>query len=75
MLRTTIVANPPRIIQEAQSAMGRALTTTMHVTRCVISRTLGTSPGALVFRRYMFFRLVGCGRFNANPREMASNDQ
>ena len=26
----------------------------MHITRCAVSRSLGVSPGALVFRRDMF---------------------
>ena len=29
----------------------------MHVTRCTTSRSLGISPGALVFRRDMFLEL------------------
>ena len=57
ILRTTIVANPPRDLHQAEAAMDHALATTMHVTRCAVSRSLGTSPGALVFRRDMLLDL------------------
>ena len=57
ILRTTIVDNPPRNIAQATAAIDFALSTTMHVTRCATSRSLGISPGALVFRRDMLLDL------------------
>ena len=57
ILRTIIIDNPPQHIDQATSAMDHALSTAMHVTRCATSRTLGISPGALVFQRDMFLDL------------------
>ena len=57
ILRTTIVNNPPANVEQANAAIDFALSTTMHVTRCAVSRALGISPGALVFRRDMFLDL------------------
>ena len=57
ILRTTIVDNPPANTNQANAATDFALSTTMHVTRCAVSRALGISPGALVFRRDMFLDL------------------
>ena len=37
--------------------MDHALATTMHVTLCAVSRSLGTSPVALVFKRDMLLDL------------------
>ena len=57
VLRTTIVDNPQANIDQANAAIDFALSTTMHVTRCAVSRALGISPGAFVFRRGMFLYL------------------
>jgi len=57
VLRTTIAQQPPQNIHQATAAIDYALSTTMHVTRCATSRSLGISPGALVFRRDMFLDL------------------
>lgn len=57
VLRTTIVDSPPANLDQANAAIDFALSTTMHVTRCAVSRALGISPGALVFRRDMFLDL------------------
>ena len=57
ILRTTVVANPPRDLHQAEAAIDHALATAMHVMHCAVSRSLGTSPGALVFRRYMLLDL------------------
>ena len=56
-IRTTIVDRPPRNMGQAIEAIDFALSTTMHVTRCATSRSLGISPGALVFRRDMLLDL------------------
>lgn len=51
ILRTYISERQPRTIQEAEQLIDNALSTATHVTRCAISRSLGTSPGALIFQR------------------------
>ena len=48
---------PPRNLAQATAAIDVALSTTMHVTRCATSRSLGISPGVLVFRRDMLLDL------------------
>ena len=55
--RTTIVNNPPANIDQTNAAIDFALFTTMHVSRCAVSRALFISPGALFFRRDMFLDL------------------
>eukprot|EP00957_Ditylum_brightwellii_P158293 12049129-Ditylum_brightwellii.AAC.1 len=35
------------VMQQAVHAVDDALATAMHATRCTVSRTLGTSPGAM----------------------------
>lgn len=57
ILRTILAERPPRNLQQAEAAMDEALSTATHVTRCAVSRSLGTSPGALVFRRDMLLDL------------------
>ena len=57
VLRTTITQNTPQNIEHATAAIDYTLSTTIHVTRCTISRALGISPGALVFRKNMFLDL------------------
>eukprot|EP00957_Ditylum_brightwellii_P188754 14367752-Ditylum_brightwellii.AAC.1 len=44
-------------MQQATHAVDDALATTMHATRCAVSRALGTSPCAMVFQRNMFLNL------------------
>eukprot|EP00957_Ditylum_brightwellii_P144763 11026606-Ditylum_brightwellii.AAC.1 len=44
-------------MQQAVNAVDDALVTAMHATRCSVSRSLGLSPGNLVFRRDMFMDL------------------
>ena len=53
-LHMTIVNNQPANIDQANAAIDFALSTTVHVIRCAVSRALGISPGAMVFRREMF---------------------
>ena len=57
ILRTTIVNNPSVNLDQVNAVIDFVLSTTMHVTQCAVSRTLGISPGALVFRRDMFLDL------------------
>ena len=54
VLRTTLRARPPNDLQDAQKIVDDSLATAMHATRCSVSRSLQSSPGALVFRRDMF---------------------
>ena len=54
ILRTTLRANPPTNIEEANRIVDNALATAMHAMRCSVSRALHASPGGLVFRRDMF---------------------
>ena len=44
---------PANNIQRGEQMVDNALSTAMHVTRCAVSRSLGVSPGALVFQRDM----------------------
>jgi transposase InsO family protein len=53
ILRTLIHLNPPNDAAQAQHLVDNAIATAMHATRCAVNRTLGTSPGALAFRRDM----------------------
>ena len=57
VLRTTISQNPPQNINQATVTIDYISSTTMDVTQCATSHALGISPGALVFRRDMFWYL------------------
>ena len=57
VLRTTIAQHPPRNRDQATAAIDYALSTNIHITRCTTSRSLGISPGTLVFCREMFLDL------------------
>jgi hypothetical protein len=57
VLRTLTNLQPPANEQEAQQLVENALATAMHATRCAVHRTLGISPGALVYQRDMFLDL------------------
>ena len=54
ILRTLIYSNPPQTEEQAANLVDEALATTMHAMRSAVSRTLGSSPGALAFNRDMF---------------------
>ena len=54
ILRTTVTAQPPKNTHQVEQIIDNALSNAMHITRCAVSRSLGVSPGALVFRRDMF---------------------
>ena len=53
-LRTLLHIHPPRTQLQAEQLINNSLATTMHATRCSVSRTLQNSPGSLVFQRDMF---------------------
>jgi hypothetical protein len=54
VLRTLLKTNPPGNIHAAEELIDTALATAMYATRCAVSRSLGISPGAMVFHRDMF---------------------
>jgi hypothetical protein len=57
VLRTLTHLQPPANEQQAEQMLNNALATAMHATRCAVHRTLGISPGALVYQRDMFLDL------------------
>ena len=57
VLRTLLNLHPPQTHHVASQAVDYALATASHALRSTIHRTLGTSPGALVFHRDMFIDL------------------
>ena len=57
VLRTSIQLQPPRTHWQAIQQLEDAIATTVYATRVSVSRSLGTSPGNLVFRRDMFLDL------------------
>ena len=57
ILRTILDEHERRTIQEAEQLIDNVLSTRIHVTRCAISRSIGTSPGALISRRDMLLDL------------------
>lgn len=44
-------------MRQAEQLIENALATAMHVTRCAVTQSIGTTPGSLVFRRDMFIDL------------------
>jgi hypothetical protein len=57
ILRALIHAHPPANMQAAEALVDESLATAMHTLQCVVSRTLGISPGALVYHRDMVLDL------------------
>ena len=53
ILRTLLLTNPPQNVQHAEVLVDHALATASHALRSTVHRTLGMSPGALVFHRDM----------------------
>jgi transposase InsO family protein len=53
ILRTLLHTNPPQHMANAEALVDYALATASYAMRCTIHRTLGISPGALVFHRDM----------------------
>ena len=45
--------NPPTNIDDANQVMDNGLATVMYATRCTMSTPNQTTPGALVYGRYM----------------------
>jgi hypothetical protein len=57
VLRTLVHTNPPRNMTQARDIMDDALATAMHAMQTPIATTLGSTPGALAFRRDMFLNV------------------
>lgn len=57
VLRTTLNSGEAPNLQVANQAIENALATTVYATRCSVSRSLGCSPGELVFQRDMLLDL------------------
>ena len=53
VLRTTLNSQQPANIMQANHIIDNALAMTVYATRCSVSRSLGVSPGALVYQRDM----------------------
>ena len=53
ILRMVLHTNPPTNIDDANQVMDNGLATAMHATRCAMSTPIQTTPGALVYGRYM----------------------
>jgi len=53
VLRTLLYVRPPQTDDDAAQLVDNAIATTVHATRCAVSRVLQTSPGAMVFQRDM----------------------
>lgn len=56
-LRTQLYSNPPLNLKQAQDKMRHALASAAYATRVAVHRTLGISPGALVFSRDMILNI------------------
>jgi transposase InsO family protein len=57
ILRTLIHVNPPQNMPSAAAAVDYALSIASHALRATVHKTLGLSPGALVFHRDMLIDL------------------
>ena len=53
VLRATLLHNPPQNMIQAEAILDNALATAMHVTRVAVNKTLGNSPGGIVYQRDM----------------------
>jgi transposase InsO family protein len=54
VLRTLLHTNPPQNMNDAEALVDYALATASHALRSTVHRTMGVSPGSLVFHRDMF---------------------
>ena len=54
ILRTLLHTNPPQHMANTEAMVDYALATASHAMQSTVHRTLGMSPGALVFHRDMF---------------------
>ena len=57
VIRTFLYAHPPQNLHSAEQIVDEALAVAMHATRCAMSESLGTTPGAMAFNRDMFLNL------------------
>jgi transposase InsO family protein len=57
VLRTILHGQPVPNMQQAHHVIDSALATAMHVTRTAVSRSMGISPGELVFHRDMLLNI------------------
>jgi transposase InsO family protein len=57
ILRVILQTHPPQDAHTAAQAIDYALAVASHALRATVHKTLGVSPGALVFHRDMFFDL------------------
>jgi hypothetical protein len=53
-LRILLTANPPKNVTNVVEMIDSPLATALHAARSAIHRTLGVSPGGLIFQRDMF---------------------
>ena len=53
-IKVKLATNQPLTVEEAESLVDQCLATAMYATRVQTNRSLGISPGALVFQRDMF---------------------
>ena len=57
VLRTLLYSNPPKNMTQAKDIMDNTLATDMHAMHTTVATTLGSTPGALAFSRYMFLNV------------------
>ena len=57
ILRTTLKRYQPITANQAEQLIDNALAAAMHATRCSYTRSIGMTPGEMVFHRDMFFDL------------------
>jgi hypothetical protein len=50
VLRVLLHAHPAQNVADADQLVDNSLATAVHVTRCAVSRSLGLTPGEMVFR-------------------------
>ena len=75
ILRTTLHTVQPETIEDAETLVDHALASTMHATRCAVSRMFQTSPGALSFGRDMILDIpVIADLYNIQSRRQVQID-
>jgi hypothetical protein len=57
VLCTALPLTPPQNLEQATQLIENALATTVYSTHAAVSRSLGVSPGNMVFNRDMFIDL------------------
>ena len=57
VLRTFLYSNPPKNMTQAKDIIDDTLATAMHAMQTMVAATLGSTPGALSFSRYMFLNV------------------